>query len=65
MKNFFYIGLTALVLYGCACKSHNEKIPELTLEETSVFSSTDKTLEKSYIWAKKWLCPIHTTAKIL
>lgn len=53
MKNFFYIGLTALVLYGCACKSHNEKIPELTLEETSVFSSTDKTLEKSYIWAKK------------
>lgn len=53
MKHFFYTAFVAVFLSGCGCASQKSQDTVLSAEEISVFTSSDKTLEKSYSWAKK------------
>lgn len=53
MKNLFLIGASTLLLSACAGSSTKKSIERLPLEQTSVFTSTDKKLEDTYNWAKK------------
>lgn len=52
MKHTLLIGLSVLCLMGCGT-SQKENDGQLTPEQISVFTSSDKDLENVYMWAKK------------
>lgn len=53
MKNVILYGVAALCLTGCKNSAKNKTIEKLPIEQTSVFTSSDKELENAYTWAKK------------
>ena len=53
MKNVILYGVAAICLSGCGNSPKNKAIEKLPVEQTSVFTSSDKKLENAYAWAKK------------
>lgn len=53
VKQILLAGLATACMAGCGSSSKDQSVKELSPEEISVFSSSDKELEKAYNWAKK------------
>ena len=53
MKKAIVLGTVVLCMAGCGSSSKKTVVQELPVEQTSVFTSSDKELENAYNWAKK------------
>lgn len=53
MKQFLLTGIAAVCLAGCSSSPKENTVPQLTADQISVFTSSDKQMENAYIWAKK------------
>lgn len=53
MKQILLLGLTVFALIGCDSSSKEKSVQVLPTDQVSVFTSSDKKLEKAYNWAKK------------
>lgn len=54
MKNIILYGITVVLCLGsCRNLPKNKIVENLPIEQTSVFTSSDKDLEHAYIWARK------------
>lgn len=52
MEKIFMSIVAACIFTGCTCQSDKNKKVELPQDQISVFTSTDKNLEKTYNWAR-------------
>lgn len=52
MKKLFVYCITACIVSGYSCQSGEKTKIELSQDQISVFTSTDKELEKTYNWAR-------------
>lgn len=53
MKKIILLGLIGLCMVGCGSFSKQDPVQSLSLEQTAIFTSSDKQLECTYNWAKK------------